>query len=202
MSWFYLLLFLLVIIGLPYQLIGLRKSSSRLQDWADRHRLKIIERREPWFTWTGPFAGRTSSQALFWVAFEDDKGQRRSAWVLCGSPLRGSWVDKVDARWDETEASPSPTARRFEPPADHRLLFKSVGVLGFRWLLLGPCLGLSIGLVMLLLTGLILSRAAAPLLTISVLLGAVVGGSLGMVGGAILSWMKHVTKVKSVIDEL
>jgi ABC-type microcin C transport system permease subunit YejE len=43
---------------------------------------------------------------------------------------------------------------------------------------------------------------ALPLLVISVVLGVVVGGLLGMVGGAVLAWRKHDTKLKSVIGEL
>jgi hypothetical protein len=92
-TWLGLLLFLVWIVGFPYLMIGLSKAESRLQNWADRHRLKIIERRQPLFTWKGPFPGRTSSQTLYWAVFEDNNGERRSAWVLCGSPLRGSWVD-------------------------------------------------------------------------------------------------------------
>jgi hypothetical protein len=202
MVWFELLLFLVWIIGFPYLMIGLRKAPSRLQDWADRHRLKIIDRRVPLFTWKGPFPGRSSSQTLFRAVFEDNKGERRSAWVLCGSPLRGSWVDQVDVRWDETEVSPPPTAFWFETQAGRRFLVRSMGGLGIRCLFLGPCVGLCLGVAMLLSTGLFRSPVAPPLLVISVVLGVVVGGLLGMVGGAVLAWRKHDTKLKSVIYEL
>src|SRR5262249_46660716 len=151
MAWLGLLLFMVWIVGFPYHMIGLPKAPSRLRNWADRHRLEIVERWEPRFTWNGPFAGRTSSQALYRVVCVDDKGERRSAWVLCGSPLRGSWVDQVEVRWDEAGVAPSPNTLWFETLAGRRLL-KTVGALGLCCLLLGPCLGLCIGLVMLLLT--------------------------------------------------
>jgi hypothetical protein len=189
MSWFYILLFLVWLIGFPYQWIGLRKARARLQDWADRHRLKIVDRRETVLTWKGPFPFRTSSQALYRVVFEDEKGQRHSAYVLCGSPLRGSWVNQVEVRWDERDGLPSRTARRFEPPANRQLLVKSMRALGFRCLLLGPFLGVGIAVVLLQLTGLILSNATVPLLVISAVLGAVVGGLLGVVGGMIRTAM-------------
>jgi hypothetical protein len=127
MTWLGLLLFLVWIIGFPYLMIGLSKAPSRLQDWADRHRLKIIDRWQPLFPWRGPFPGRTSSQTVYRAVFEDNKGERRSAWVLCGSPLRGSWVDQVDVRWDETEVWPPPTTRWFETQVGHELLVKSMG---------------------------------------------------------------------------
>jgi hypothetical protein len=201
MAWLGLLLFLVWIVGFSYQMIGLRKAPSRLRNWADQNRLKIIGRREPWFTWRRPFAGRTSSQTLYRVVFEDTRGEGRSAWVLCGSPLRGSWVDQVEVRWDETDVAPPPTALWFETQAGRQLV-KTMGRLGFRCLLLGPCVGLCIGVVLLLSTGLIPSVVAVPLLSISVVLGAVVGGLLGMVGGALAASIKRDTKLKSVIDEL
>jgi hypothetical protein len=46
MTGFYLLLFLIWVFGFAYQMIGLGKSPARLQNWADRHRLRIIERTE------------------------------------------------------------------------------------------------------------------------------------------------------------
>jgi hypothetical protein len=203
MSWFPLLFFPVVLLGIPYLVIvGRRKSLYRLESWAARDRLKLIERIEPWFTWKGPFAERTSSQALYRVVVEDDKGKTRSAWVLCGSPLRGSWVDHVEVRWDEEKEPSLHVSHRFDRPADRRLLAEAMRTVGFRSLLLGPCLGVCIMLVMLLLTGSIVSIGTVPLLVIAGSLGVIVGGVAGVLGAACLVWTKQDRKGKSVVDEL
>lgn len=198
MAWLGFLLFLVWMVGFPYLMIGLRKAPSRLRDWADRHRLQIIDRREPWLTWRGPFPERTNSQTLYRVLLEDERGQRRSAWVLCGSPLRGSWDDRVEVRWDPTDGMPLPTAPWFETRTGPR----PVGTMGFRLLFLGPCLGLCIMVVLLLSTGSILSVAAVPLLAVSAFLGAIVGGLLRFVGDAVRARTNPGSKPKAVISEI
>jgi hypothetical protein len=201
MTWLYLLFFLVWIIVFPHQMIGLRMARVRLQAWADRHRLKVVECREAMPTWKGSFAARTSSQVLYQVVVEDDTGQRRSAWVLCGSPWRGSWVDQVDVLWDKGDTPPLRAARRFGFPGDARLLVESMRSLGVRGLLLGPCLGLGIGVVMLLLTGLIPSQATIPMLIISAVMGVIVGGGLGVAGGLTRAWISRAIKPKATLDE-
>jgi hypothetical protein len=74
--------------------------------------------------------------------------------------------------------------------------------LGLRGLLLGPCLGLGIGVVMLLSTGLIASNGTVPMLVISASLGAIAGGLVGLVGGMIQASLGPGKKPKAVIDEL
>jgi hypothetical protein len=57
-------------------------------------------------------------------------------------------------------------------------------------------------LVMLLLTGSIVSPGAIPLLVISVVMGVLVGGLLGVLGAAWQASVDREGKGKSVIDEL
>jgi hypothetical protein len=202
MTWFYFLFFAVWLFGFPYLMLGLRKAPSRLQAWADRHRLKIIERREPWLAWSGPFFARTTVQVVYRVVFEDEKGQRRSAWVLCGGPVRGSWVDQVDVRWDNREDSTLQFGHESETQVGRRLFVAMRHRLVLRGVLLGPCFGICIALVMLQLTGLMPSKVVVPMLVISIIFGAVVGALLGMAGGAFTLWMAQNIKDKSVIDEL
>jgi hypothetical protein len=202
MTWLYLLLFAVWLFGFSYLMLGRRKAPARLRDWADRHRLKIIDRNQPVLTWKGPFAERTSSQVLYRVVLEDHEGERHVAWVLCGGPIRGSWVDRVEVRWAKGEESTSQAMRRFESQTDRRRSVETMRRLGFRSLLWGPGLGLCIALVMLHFAGLIQSSAAVPMLVISVVLGAIVGGSLGMVGGAFRAWITQDLKRKRNRDAM
>ncbi len=198
MAWLGFLLFLVWMVGFPYWMIGLRKAPSRLRDWADRLGLQVVDRREPWLTWRGPFPERTNLQTLYRVIVDDKRGQRRTAWILCGSPLRGSWDDRVEVRWDPTDWRPLPAAPRFETWTGRR----PVETMGFRLLFLGPCLGLCIMGILLISTGLILSVVAVPLLAISASLGAIVGGLFGVVGDAIRARTNPRSKPRAVISEI
>jgi hypothetical protein len=203
MSWINILFLLVALFVFPYlAIVGRRRYLYRLESWAARNRLKIIERIEPCFTSRGPFTERTVSQVLYRVVVEDDKGQRRSAWVLCGGPLRGSRVDHVDVRWDQDDESSRHALHRLDRFAERRMLAEAMRTMGLRGLLLGPCLGVGIMLVMLLPTALIASPVTVPLLVISVVLGVLVGGVLGALGATWLVWMKQDGTGKSVIDEL
>ncbi len=206
MFWLYSLLFLIWLFGFTYSMTGLRKAPGRLQSWADRHGLTIIDRREPVFARNGPFAERTSSQRLYRVVVEDEKGQRRSAWVLCGSPLLGTWVDQVEVRWDQDQGREEGSAFHsvcgVMSPADSRLLAETMRASIFGCLLLGCCLGVGIALVALIVTGLIRSNAAAPMLVIGIVLGAIVGGLFGIVMGVLVYRTKHGGKHKTVSDEI
>jgi hypothetical protein len=106
-----------------------------------------------------------------------------------------------EARWDQPEESTLPQCG-FGSPTKHHRPRKTVKGFFLRCLGVGPCLGLCIGLLMLLFTGLFLSPAAVPFLYISAVLGAVVGALLGLAGGALLVWMNPYRKAKSVVDEL
>jgi hypothetical protein len=121
---------------------------------------------------------------------------------LCGGPVRGSWVDQVDVRWDNHEDSTLQFGHEFETQVGRRLLVAMRHRLVLRGILFGPCFGICIALVMLQLTGLMPSKAAVPMLVISIIFGAVVGAVLGMAGGAFSLWMAQNIKDKSVIDEL
>jgi hypothetical protein len=202
MGWFGLLLFLVGIIHFTHHSIGRRKSRGRLRDWADSHQLTIAECREPVLTWKGPFPERSASQVLYRVVLEDDEGKRHPAWILCGSAVRGNWVDRVEVRLDEELESPFQAAARLASDAQLRRLFKSMQTFGLRGLLLGPCLGLALGVVMVLASGLIRTNGAVPLLVISVVLGAITGALIGVAGGMIEASMKRDQKPKAAIDEL
>jgi hypothetical protein len=205
MSWFYLLLFLVWIFGFTYSMSGLRKAPGRLQSWADRHGLAIIDRKEPVLAWKGPFGKRTSAQRLYRVIVEDEKGHRRSAWVLCGKPLLGSWADQVEVRWDQDrdeDASSFQSACIVLSPDDNRLLTETMRASIFGCSLLGCCLGVGIAVDALIVTGLIWSNAAALMLVIGIVLGVIVGGLFGIVHGALAYRTKDRIKHKAVIDEI
>jgi hypothetical protein len=189
MSWFGLLIFLVWLSCFASTLLGLRKAPSRLERWADRNGLKIMDREQPG-SFNSPFTKRTTAQSVYRVAFEDNQGRRRLAWAMCGSPLLGSWSDQVEVRWDK-DGGPSDVDRRWlDSPAMIRHRRETIVVWGFRYLLVGVGVGLGVGFLLLLLAGGPLDRVIVPFLAISSIIGAIVGGVSGGVGGVIHARLK------------
>jgi hypothetical protein len=205
MSSLCLLLFLVWTVVFAVYIAGMRRLPRRLQLWADRNSLTIVGRTEPLFAWKGPFAERTAAQNLYRVVFEDAKGQRRSAWVLCGHPLLGSWADRVEVRWDHDQddhESKFPSACEVLSPADRRLLAETMRASVVRCLLLGVGVGAGIAVVALVVTGLARSYAAVPMMVIGIMLGAIVGGLFGIVLGVLVYRARQGIKSKALIDEI
>ncbi len=77
------------------------RSSSILQQWADRNGYRIIDQQYRTF-FKGPFFWTsTKGQVVYYVKGEDAKGRRRSGWVRCGGWFLGLLSNHVDVRWED-----------------------------------------------------------------------------------------------------
>jgi len=81
-----------------------RRSKVILQKWAGLNEFLIMEKRQRYIFFTGPFKWWTNSrnQIIYFVKVCDRNGKERSGWARCGSFWGGVFFsDKIEIRWDE-----------------------------------------------------------------------------------------------------
>jgi hypothetical protein len=77
------------------------RGSSLLEEWAARNGYRVVSRENRLF-FKGPFFWTTSKgQEVYYVTLEDEKGDRRNAWVRCGGWVLGMLSNNVEVRWDD-----------------------------------------------------------------------------------------------------
>jgi hypothetical protein len=83
-----------------------RRSKIILKKWADENGFEIVEKKQRYMIFTGPFKFWTNSrnQIIYCLTVRDREGHERSGWARCGSYLGGVFFsDKIEVRWDEHE---------------------------------------------------------------------------------------------------
>jgi hypothetical protein len=98
----FVLLFIAFVIGLNVLILWWTyvRSDSLIDGWAQRHGLRVLYRERRWF-FRGPFFWTSSKgQTVYYITVQDNQGQRRNAWVRCGSWWWGLWSDAIEVRWD------------------------------------------------------------------------------------------------------
>ncbi len=77
-----------------------RRSASLLEQWARRHRYRILSQQYCYF-FKGPFFWTSSKdQVVYRVTVQDEEDRERTGWVRCGGYFFGLLSDNVEARWD------------------------------------------------------------------------------------------------------
>ena len=85
-----------------------RRSKVILKKWADENGFDIVEKKQRYMFFAGPFKFWTTSrnQIIYWFRVRDRAGQERSGWARCGSFWGGVFFsDKIEIRWDEPGAA-------------------------------------------------------------------------------------------------
>ncbi len=80
-----------------------RRSKVILQRWADSNGFQILQKRQRYMFFTGPFRFWTNSrnQIIYFFRVRDREGRERSGWARCGSYFGGVFFsDKIEIRWD------------------------------------------------------------------------------------------------------
>ncbi|HKI20182.1 MAG TPA: hypothetical protein VKA15_19995 [Isosphaeraceae bacterium] len=88
---------------------------SNLQRWADKNGYTILFREQVWYS---PFLKNGRAQVVFRVVVQDQRGEKKWAWVHSGS--------RFDVRWLEPESwlassSVASSSSKDDPLSDHEL---------------------------------------------------------------------------------
>lgn len=82
-----------------------RRSKTILNKWADQNGFEIVEKKQRYMFFTGPFRFWTNSrnQLIYSFRVRDRDGHERSGWARCGSYFGGVFFsNQIEIRWDET----------------------------------------------------------------------------------------------------
>ena len=85
-----------------------RRSKIILMKWADTNGFEILQKKQRYLFFTGPFRFWTNSrnQIIYFFRVRDREGRERSGWARCGSYLGGVFFsDKIEIRWNESESA-------------------------------------------------------------------------------------------------
>ncbi len=85
-----------------------KRSKIILQRWAEANGFEILEKKQRYMIFTGPFRFWTNSrnQIIYFFRVRDREGHERTGWARCGSFWGGVFFsDKIEIRWDESRAA-------------------------------------------------------------------------------------------------
>jgi hypothetical protein len=85
-----------------------RRSKIILKKWADENGFDIVEKRQRYMFFTGPFRFWTNgrNQVVYFLRIRDRGGHERSGWARCGAYFGGVFFsNKIEIRWDETHVA-------------------------------------------------------------------------------------------------
>lgn len=84
-----------------------------LQRWVAKNGFELLEKRQHYFFYRGPFDAWTTSntQVVYSVRIRDRQGSERTGWVRCGTFLGGVFFsNKAEVRWDQPDETSLPLA--------------------------------------------------------------------------------------------
>jgi hypothetical protein len=81
-------------------LVNRSLASSRVDLWALRERLSIVEKKWCW-VYRGPFSGTLTGHYIYRVVVADREGFRRSAYVAVGGEYFGLLSRAFTVKWDD-----------------------------------------------------------------------------------------------------
>ena len=100
-AWKYILFDLIIVLYCILSVFNqIKHGTKRLREWAKDENVTIIKRSYRFFG-KGPYAWKTSpKKALFHVTVRRYDGEFKSAWVLVGSSMFGTYSKELEVKWE------------------------------------------------------------------------------------------------------